>query len=158
MMHVLGDDDESREWLLNHTKSSYHTRVRDTEIICRRMRGETLKSIGDDYGISRERVRQIWRRANYRFDHRNDPPKPPPEPPEQRPGTDLSECGLSNMTECFIAAHNDRIAQLPWSRLRKLLTTGDIDTVPDTVILSTRYGDRDVLWELRTLYDRLHRS
>ena len=34
MMHVLGDDDESREWLLNHTKSSYHTRVRDTEIIC----------------------------------------------------------------------------------------------------------------------------
>ncbi len=32
---------------------------RDCNILIRKMNGETLKSIGDDYGLSRERIRQI---------------------------------------------------------------------------------------------------
>lgn len=49
--------------LLPHCRSE-----RETDIVLRHGAGDTLKSIGDDYGVTRERVRQILARVKARAD------------------------------------------------------------------------------------------
>lgn len=44
-------------------QDGYPTKDRNIEIYKARENGETLDSIGKRYGISKERVRQIWRKV-----------------------------------------------------------------------------------------------
>lgn len=52
----------SETFSIIHQRISKNTHPRNAEVIIKRLKGQTLASIGDDYNISYERVRQIFQR------------------------------------------------------------------------------------------------
>jgi RNA polymerase sigma factor (sigma-70 family) len=54
---------ERREWIVMVHAAIGTLSQRDRDIVTRRMYGETLREIGDAWGISKERVRQLEKHA-----------------------------------------------------------------------------------------------